>query len=88
MLFLTAKVRKILEPKPFRLFFVLEDSRIVQFSYLRAVPFRELLRIILDGIHDVKERMMLEVHPGRGVGALQATNLHGLQSAANPLVEH
>ena len=44
--------------------------------------------IILDGIHDVKERMMLEVHPGSGVGALQATNLHRLQRATNPLVEH
>ena len=52
------------------------------------MPLREFLRIILDGIHDVKERMMLEVHPGSGVGALQATNLHSLQSAANPLVEH
>ena len=42
------------------------------------MPLREFLRIILDSIHDVKERMMLEVHPGRGVGALQATNLHSL----------
>ena len=52
------------------------------------MPFRELLRIVLDGIHDIEERLMLEVHPGSGVGALQATNLHSLQSAANPLVEH
>ena len=68
----------MLEPKPFRLFFVLKDCRIVKFSHLRAVPFRELLRIILDGIHDIEERLMLEVHPGSGVGALQATNLHSL----------
>ena len=73
-----AKVRNISEPKPFRLFFVLEDCRIVQFRNFRAMPFRKLLRIILDGIHDIEERMMLEVHPGSGVGALQATNLHSL----------
>jgi hypothetical protein len=73
-----AKLRKISEPKPFGFLFVLEDCRIVQFSQLRAMPFRKLLRIILDGIHDIKECIVLEVHPGSGVGALQATNLHSL----------
>ena len=77
-----------LEPKAFRLFFVLKDCRIVEFSHLRAVPFRKLLRIILDGIHEIKESMMLEVHPGSGVGALQQANLHRLQRATNPLMEH
>lgn len=50
------------------------------------MPFRKLLWIILDGIHDVKERIVLEVHPGRGVGALQQANLHRLQRATNPLM--
>ena len=46
------------------------------------MPFRKLLRIILDGIHDVKECIVLEVHPGSGVGALQATNLYNLSTSA------
>ena len=52
------------------------------------MPFRKLLWIILDGIHDVKESIVLEVHPGSGIGALQQANLHRLQRAANPLVKH
>ena len=43
------------EPIAQTLLFILEDSRGIELGGRRRMPFRKLLRVVSDGVHDVEE---------------------------------